>query len=821
MLDLVRPLPLEDCVVDLATGRVVRDGAQDRLTTRECALLAYLAARPDVEVSRDEILAEVWGYAPGVATRAVDATALRLRTKIERDPSNPRHLITVWGTGYRFAPAHAAAPRAPAAEVDGFVGREAEQARVSALLDGAARLVTVLGPPGIGKSRLASRIAGDPARRGAVITASLDGASGADALVRRVGQALDEAADRLPAALAGRGPLLLVLDEAEQALEAVAGALPTWLRLAPDLRVLVTSRTRLDIAGEVVIELPPLSERDAVQLLVDRAGGPVAPDVARRIVARVDHLPLGIELAAGLLPLLAPEAVLARLDAPLDALVGHRRDAPSRHASLRHALAGSWALLDAAHREALSACAVFRGSFPVEAAAAVVGDESRLRGLRARSLVASRDGRLVLLATVRAFVHEVAPPTDAIARHWRYHAAEVAKRLDPKRAADPVTLAWVDAELDELRAAFEHALPVDPTAAAWLAAAIYQPLGRRGPIADARAVLDRAIAAVPDSTLKAHLHQYRGHLLLLAQETDGARADADAAVRIAEAVGDPDLYARGLALHGIVALHRDDVDTAIRDLEDARARLEAVGDSWYAASVANNLGNALSQAERLDDARAAYTQALRLHRAAGNTRSEALTLANLGLLDALQRRYAGARARLEVALAGHRTAGDAVNEALALAHLGNVALAEGAHDEAIAWFEAGERAIAGSGFTEIRGRIGQRRAVAHAVAGRTDAALRVIDAIEPHLPLDDAALLLDRALTAALAGRPRDARGALERCGPITQAGMVAQRGLIDAVLADLDDGGGRAAALATAAEAEGAAWMHELRPWFRAAARA
>jgi len=99
-------LRLVDRVVELRRERVVRDGVElHTLTTREASLLAYLAARPSRAVERSDLMREVWGYAGGVVTRTIDNTVARLRAKIEADPSSPRHLITVHGTGYRFEPA--------------------------------------------------------------------------------------------------------------------------------------------------------------------------------------------------------------------------------------------------------------------------------------------------------------------------------------------------------------------------------------------------------------------------------------------------------------------------------------------------------------------------------------------------------------------------------------------------------------------------------------------------------------------------------------------------------------------------------------------
>ena len=135
-------VPLTACVVDLARERVMRDDAVVSLTARETRLLRYLWEREGKDVSREELLVEVWGYSRRARSRAVDATVQRLRAKLERDPTAPDHLRTVWGNGYRFV---AAAPRI-ASTRDHLLGRDTETRAVTSTFAEGARLVTLTGP---------------------------------------------------------------------------------------------------------------------------------------------------------------------------------------------------------------------------------------------------------------------------------------------------------------------------------------------------------------------------------------------------------------------------------------------------------------------------------------------------------------------------------------------------------------------------------------------------------------------------------------------------------------------------------------------------
>jgi len=288
---------LFDGEVDLQRGLLERGGETFRLTTREVSLLAYLAARSGQMVSFDELLIEVWEFSPAVVSRAAYHTARRLRQKIEEDPSKPRHLLTVHGEGLRFEPWEEAAPAAPAsttptvepvsslpAQLTRFIGREALLDELASRLT-SERLVTLVGPGGVGKTRLALAAGGRLQAAGALpggawfcdLTTRQGRAGLHEALVTTLGlrQVDDDPSVRLirlADALAAHGACLLILDNFEQ-LAAWSSDLLPLLQRAPELRLLVTSRVRLKLTGASALELPPMDPEEGAALFLERADG--------------------------------------------------------------------------------------------------------------------------------------------------------------------------------------------------------------------------------------------------------------------------------------------------------------------------------------------------------------------------------------------------------------------------------------------------------------------------------------------------------------------------------------------------------------------
>src|SRR5438093_930526 len=367
-----------------------------------------------------------------------------------KDLANPEHLFPLAAPGLeRDFPAPRsldARPNNLPVQLTSFVGREAEIAAINTLLD-AARLVTLTGPGGTGKTRLAVQVAAerlgrhgdgvffvelapatDPALVPSAVAAALHLREGAD---RPITETLNE--------WLRERDLLLVLDNFEQVIDA-APFVTTLLGAAPRLRVIVTTRAPLRVHGEQEYPVPPLhipdaahlpglaqlSQYEGVGLFIDRARA-VRPDFAvtdatapavAEIVARLDGLPLAIELAAAKCRLLGPEAILGRLGSRLAFLSGGARDLPARQQTLREAIDWSYRLLDPVDQGRLRGLGVFMGGFSLPAAAAVlmlddpaIAADDAVGGLAEQSLLRREEGergepRFSMLETIREFALE-------------------------------------------------------------------------------------------------------------------------------------------------------------------------------------------------------------------------------------------------------------------------------------------------------------------------------------------------------------------------------------------------------------------------------
>ena len=262
-LSLPKTLKLRAGSVDLAHGRMYRRESRLALPTVEAGLLAYLSERPGEEVSRDTLLEAVWDQSTAVITRAVDNTVTRLRAKIEVDPKDPDHIVTVRGVGYRFEPLGAGTLpnyNDPGVLPSRLLGRDEALHTLEALLNDGATPVTITGPGGIGKTSLAQAFGDILIDAGAVRDAlfmDLSEASDSSAMLMSIARALgvprvDPEGLALLPALRGRSQELLILDNAEQLLPHVRAMLTKWFDHTPGLKILVTSRIRLSLPKEEI-----------------------------------------------------------------------------------------------------------------------------------------------------------------------------------------------------------------------------------------------------------------------------------------------------------------------------------------------------------------------------------------------------------------------------------------------------------------------------------------------------------------------------------------------------------------------------------------
>ncbi len=494
------------------------DGAPTRLGARAIDVLLVLVRHRDRIVSKDELLDLVW---PGLV---VEENNLQVQVSALRKLLGPQAIATIPGRGYQFIAdldSDAAREPAPEAATDAapaqpsprsalpaqrlpLLGRDADLAEVRRLLV-AHPLVTLTGPGGIGKTRLALAAA-DAAQSGYVhgvhfvdLSAVTDPARVPAAVASVLGI---DTATRQPATVTIAGALrkqsvLLLLDNCEHVLVDVAALVEAILQRAPGVHVLTTSQAPLRVAGEQVLRLAPLAlppaavvpdldEVDgygALQLFVARAravqrGFALKPDtlgVAIEICRRLDGIPLAIELGAARLPLLGLTGLRDRLGERLRVLTSGARDAPERQQTLRATLEWSYSLLDAREQMLFRRLGVFVGGFSLALAQRVVLDAegdpwAMLDGLGSlvdRSLVVA-DGeatpRYHLLESARAYALEqlaVAGETDAMERRRAEAMRELVETFDEAIAFAPRFDKLVHAfepDLDNLRAALRWAL---------------------------------------------------------------------------------------------------------------------------------------------------------------------------------------------------------------------------------------------------------------------------------------------------------------------------------------------------------------------------
>ena len=486
------------------------------------------ALRALAEVRRR--LGEELGIEPGVGLRRLEEDVLLQRPHLDWRP--PAAAVVE-------VPSNLSPPRSS------FVGRQTEVEELDKLL-GSRHLLTVVGPGGVGKTRLALEIAGRVRSRfpDGVWVVELAALTDPSLVPSAVAQALElreqlgaSPLEALTRSLASRR-LLLVLDNCEHLVGAAAGLADAVLDAAPSLKILATSREPLRVSGENVYVLSPLplplrgdlapealSTIDAVRLFCDRAEAQgsfsLTTENATPVAAlcrRLDGIPLAIELAAARVRVLTPSQILARLDDRFDLLSSGERTALPRHQTLRAAVDWSHDLLGPTERVLFRRLAVFAGSFSLEAAASVCDDQPApdpgrivelLASLVDHSLVVSvevkGERRFGLLETLRAYAAErlaEAGETEEVHRRllvWTTAFAESFRdALHPRRITDKGAVERLDAENDNLRHALGWALTADPHGALRLVAAVGRYWTIRGFVRERRRWSQLALTAGPD-----------------------------------------------------------------------------------------------------------------------------------------------------------------------------------------------------------------------------------------------------------------------------------------------------------------------------------
>lgn len=465
-------------------------------------------------------------------------------------------------------------------ETSSFVGREGDLLALERHHADGARLVTVLGPAGVGKTRLARQYARQRADRGEAVwfcdltaaqtTADLLAAVAAPLdVILAFGATVDEVSDRIGADLATRKDVVLVLDNFEHLIAHAEMTVDRWLEQAPSAVFIATSRQPLGLEEEVRFELSPLDLDHGIALFEDRVRSlnPISAiteetrPIAAEIVRQLDGLPLAIELAAMRMVLLRPAEILARLPQRFDLLRSGIRHRSPRHATLEQAIAWSWDLLTLPEQAALAQCSVFRGGFSIEAVEAVL-DLGAFPGappiidvvqaLREKSLVrafaapAFDESRLGLYESIREFAAaklRASGARRAIAeRHARYYVGEA--EVWSARASGPAWAACLDRlalELHNLQAVANRT-EESPALGVRATLALDTLLSVRGPHETRLKLLDDAVTVLdrledPTAALRALMCRTSANLnrgALKEAHEDNARARA-----LAERAGTP------------------------------------------------------------------------------------------------------------------------------------------------------------------------------------------------------------------------------------------------------------------------------------------
>jgi predicted ATPase/transcriptional regulator with XRE-family HTH domain/Tfp pilus assembly protein PilF len=580
-------------------------------------------------------------------------------------------------------------------QTSSFIGREQAQRAVCGLLE-RTPLVTLVGPGGVGKTRLALAVAetlmdaypdgvwlvelaamSDPALvPGAVLVAlGLREESGLSALATLTSYLKDRR-------------LLLVLDNCEHLIAACAALADTLLRGHPHTRILATSREGLEVAGEMLYRVPSLSAPnprhlpavdlmpayEAVRLFVARAqargtGFTLTAQNAvavAQICARLDGIPLAIELAAARVGALPAETIAARLDDSFRLLTGGPRTVLPRQQTLRAALDWSHDLLSLPEQVLLRRLAVFAGGWPLDAAEQICADEVILRedvmglfsALTNKSLVLLEEGsghpRYRLLETVRQYARERLDGAGETAQLGDQHLAWcvwLAEQAEPRLlgAEQEVWLGRLEQEHDNLRAALAWAGEQRAGELALrLAGALWRFWSIRGYLREGRQWLELALAI---------------------EGTDAPQARALALNGSGNLANSQGNYTRTAALHA-----------------EALALQREVGDRQGIAGSLNNLGNVAYQQGDYTRAATLFAESLALRRELGDTPGIARSLNNLGGVAYKQGDFARAIALQEEALALERALGDTYSVAALLNNLGEVVSLQGDYTRAASLF---------------------------------------------------------------------------------------------------------------------------------------
>ncbi len=634
------------------------------------------------------------------------------------------------------APARDSDPRFDNLPLQGtaFIGREHEADALRQLLNRAdVRLVTLTGPGGIGKTRLALQVAGEIAGQfpGGVCFVALSAVSEPDMVVSTIAQALglhETGKQSLQAGLKEyvgglRQPMLLLLDNFEHLVSA-APAIAQLLANGPKLKAVVTSQAPLHVYGEHEFPVPPLALPDlksipplqvlsrlpAVALFVERAQA-VKRDftltkenaaTVAAICARLDGLPLAIELAAARIKLLSPSAMLARLESRLSLLTGGARDLPTRQQTLRSTVDWSYGLLNPAEQTLFRRLSVFTGGCTlesVEAACDAKGDLGldvldAMASMVDKSLVqqveqVDEETRFFMLSTIREYALERLAESDDEPVTRRAHAAYYlvfAEEGAEDAVAHPEWLDRFEVELDNFRMALDYLIKTGD--AEWglrLGAALFRFWETREHLTEGRGAIAKLLA-LPGADAHPKL---RARLLFASAVLSAEQGDYGAARQLFEESLDAcvelkDQHGVGVALNALALNARDRGEfTIASSLFDQCVTIwRELGNSADIARALSNLAGVMKLQGQYERASSLYEECLTMFRKAGDTAGAAWTLSYLGDVAREKADFIAARSFCEESLSAFRQLSDGWGIASTLSDLATLSCDLGDNAEA-------------------------------------------------------------------------------------------------------------------------------------------